>query len=82
MPEPYDGDIFRTQADEWCDAIHHVNFPETIALGCKAFVEAMVDAENVWHEGAPGPEDQQSVLRRLHGAALVLVQELDKEMRA
>ena len=81
-PIAYNDDIFRAQAEEWAAAIHNVNFQEDIALGCAAFVEAMADAEYAWHEGAPGPEDQQSILRRLHGAALVLVQELDKEMRA
>ena len=78
----YNEDSFRMQAEEWYNAIYHLNFSEDIALGCVAFAEAMAGAESVWHEGEPGPEDQQSVLLRLHGVALALVEELDKEMRA
>ena len=48
----YNDDIFRAQAEEWAAAIHNVNFPEDIALGCAAFVEAMADAEYAWREGA------------------------------
>ena len=77
----YNDDIFRAQAEEWAAAIHNVNFPEDIALGCAAFVEAMADAEYTWREGAPSQTDQQSVLRRLHSVALILVKDLDKEMR-
>lgn len=79
---PYNEDTFRTQAEEWYNAIYHLHFPEDIALGCVAFADAMAGAESVWHEGEPGIEDQQTVLHRLYTVALALVDELDKEIRA